>query len=584
MYTAVLQKSVTVSGVRECKHITRVSTDRVWISDDKGNLILTNTRGDTLDKVTGLATYVDGVHTVTQNGAVIYIDSDRNIIKRSKDKENTTLIPYTSPWIPRSVYSSPSTGDLLVGMYKTDPRTGQVNRYTNTGKHIQTIQHDNTGQRLYSDPRYITENRNGDVIVSDSGRYAVVVTDNRGRHRFSYRGPPSGSELRPRGICTDALSHILVCDHNTNTVHIIDKDGNYLTEIDTEQHGIDRPFGLSYDDNTHSVWVGSDLHNTVNIYRLIYGGDNLTDPDSDDINKVEELKKFLRKEKTTVSHARGILVGCAEAGKTTLLKRLRGQSQNVSKATKSSRGLTTLLKRLRWKRQDVSEVTESTRGLEVHQHIFIVRDGVLEVADDDSPLKAFIRINATDLKPDPSSSAVASSDANEKENLEVGSTDKSTEVVYSREEKKEENVEMSSSPTEDTEEENTVDVMASLISSEAPAMVKFEIFQKILSEKEKLPTVSMLDFAGQLAYYACHQIYVTPKAFFILVLDMTKKFEDVVDQEKDNQEGSIFSVWTYKDYLKFWITSIKTFGGKKAPLFLVVTHTETKSTDVSILS
>ncbi|XP_062566032.1 uncharacterized protein LOC134228398 [Saccostrea cucullata] len=586
MYRLVLQKSVTVSGVSGCKHITHVSTDRVWISDNKGNLILTNTTGDTLDKVTGFAKYNGaGVHTVTRDSAVIYIDSDFNIIKRSKDKVKTTVIPYTSPWRPNCVFSSPSTGDLLVGMYNTDTWTGQVNRYTNTGEHIQTIQHHNTGQDLYRDPLYITENSNGDVIASDYYCGAVVVTDRRGRHRFSYTRPLSGSGLQPCGICTDALSHILLCDVYTNTVQIIDKDGQYLTEIDTVQHGIYRPCSLSYDDITRSVWVGSYRHNTVNIYRLIYGGDNLTDPSSDDINKVDELKKFLRKEKTTVFHARGILVGCAEAGKTTLLKRLRGQSQNVSKATKSSRGITTLLKRLRGKRQDVSEVTQSTRGLEVHQHFFIVRDGVLEVADDDSPLKSFIRINAADLKPDPSSSAVASSDANERENLEVGSTDKSTEVVlYSREEKEEESVEMPSSSTEDTEEENTVEVMASLISQEATAMVKEEIFQKILAEKEKLPTVSMLDFAGQLAYYACHQIYVTPKAFFILVLDMTKKFEDVVDQEKDNQEGSIFSVWTYKDYLKFWITSIKTFGGKKAPLFLVVTHTEKKSKDVSILS
>ncbi|XP_062586155.1 uncharacterized protein LOC134247782 [Saccostrea cucullata] len=281
------------------------------------------------------------------------------------------------------------------------------------------------------------------------------------------------------------------------------------------------------------------------------------DPNSDDINKVDELKKFLRKEKTTVSHARGILVGCAEAGKTTLLKRLRGQHQNVG------------------------EVTESTRGLEVHQHLFIVRDKVLEVADDDSPLKKFIRINAADLKPDPSS-AVDSSNTNEHgDNLEMKNTDKDTEVIHSTEEKKEEKVEFSSPPTKRRKEENSVDVMASALSSEATAMVKDKIFQKILSDKEKFPTVSMLDFAGQLAYYACHQIYVTPKAFFILVLDMTKRFEDVVDKEKDkdNQEGSIFSVWTYKDYLKFWITSIKTFGGKKAPLFLVVTHTETKSTD-----
>ncbi|XP_062598743.1 uncharacterized protein LOC134260172, partial [Saccostrea cucullata] len=278
-------------------------------------------------------------------------------------------------------------------------------------------------------------------------------------------------------------------------------------------------------------------------------------PDSDEINKVDELKKFLRKEKTTVTHARGILVGCAEAGKTTLLNRLRG------------------------KRQTVNEITESTRGLEVHQHLFIVRDKVLEVAEDDSPLKTFIRINAADLKPDPSSAVDSSNTKEHGDTLEMKNTDKDTEVIHSTEEKKEEKVELSSPPTKRRKEENSVDVMASALSSEATAMVKDEIFQKILSDKEKFPTVSMLDFAGQLAYYACHQIYVTPKAFFILVLDMTKNFEDVVDKERDNQEGSIFSVWTYKDYLKFWITSIKTFGGKKAPLFLVVTHTETKSTD-----
>ncbi|XP_062620702.1 uncharacterized protein LOC134282311 [Saccostrea cucullata] len=555
MYRLVLKKSVTVSGIRQCYHITHVSTDRVWISDE-GNLILTSTTGDTLDRVTDLPEYGYGVHTVTRDIEVIYIDSHRNIIKLSTDKVKTTVISNnTLPWKPYCVYSSPSTGDLLVGMYRRNTGTGKVNHYTNTGEHIQTIEHDSTGQRLYSGPGYITENRNGDVIVSDSVRNAVVVTDSRGRHRFTYRGHPSGSGLSPSGICTDALSHILVCDYNIKTVQMIDKDGHYLTEFETEQHGIYGPFGLSYDDITRSFWLGSD-DNTVNIYRLIYGGDNLTDPISDDINKVDELKKFLRKEKTTVSHARGILVGCAEAGKTTLLKRLRGQSQNIG------------------------EVTESTRGLEVHQHLFIVRDGILEVAEDDSPLKSFIRINAADLKPE-TGSATDISDTNEQEdNLEQGSTDKNTEVVLnSREEKKKENVEFSSPPTKRRKEDNSVDIMASALSSEAPAMVKDEIFQKILSDKEKLPTVSMLDFAGQLAYYACHQIYVTPKAFFILVLDMTKKFEDVVDQEKDNQDGSIFSVWTYKDYLKFWITSIKTFGGQKAPLFLVATHTEKKSKD-----
>ncbi|XP_062581943.1 uncharacterized protein LOC134243724, partial [Saccostrea cucullata] len=275
MYRLVLQKSITVPGVSECVHITHVTSDRVWICDYRGNLILTNTAGKKLHHVKDLCEYGGGLHTVTGEGYLIYIDRHRNIIKLSKDHRiKTTVIPNTAPWIPLSVYSSPSTGDLLVGIRITDTKTAQVNRYT-AGQHIQTIQHDNTGQRLYSNPYYITENRNGDVIVSDSWRSAVVVTDSRGRHRFSYTGPPSGSGLDPRGICTDALSHILLCDVNTHTVHILDSDGGLLSQIDREQHGIDTPRGLSYDDRTHCVWIGSRYNNTVNIHRLI-PGDSLT--------------------------------------------------------------------------------------------------------------------------------------------------------------------------------------------------------------------------------------------------------------------------------------------------------------------
>ncbi|XP_062590632.1 uncharacterized protein LOC134252227, partial [Saccostrea cucullata] len=272
MYRAVLKKSVTVPGVRECYHITLVSTDRVWISDSDGNLTLTNTKGKELDHVTDIGSDYGG-HTVDSNGDLIYIDRELNIIKLSKEnKEKTTIIQYnTSPWYPVCVYSSPSTGDLLVGMDRRDtlPTIGKVVRYNSTGENIQTIQHDNTGQELYSQPIYITENRNGDVIVSDFGRRAVVVTDRDGNYRFSYTRTPSGSRLSPRGICTDALSHILLFDYWTNTVQMLDSEGRYLTEILTPQHGIDGPWGLSYDDDTRLLWVGSDDNNTVNLYRVV---------------------------------------------------------------------------------------------------------------------------------------------------------------------------------------------------------------------------------------------------------------------------------------------------------------------------
>ncbi|XP_062613894.1 uncharacterized protein LOC134275645 [Saccostrea cucullata] len=272
----VLQKSIRVKGVSQCVHISRVSSDRVWICD-KDNLILTNTAGEELTRLTGISSG-EGVHTVTSDGDLIYIDRKGNIIKLSKDNTvKTVLKSYnTEQWEPHCVYSSPSTGYLLVGIYNKYTRIGQVNRYTKTGRHLQTIQHDNTGQGLYRYPFFITENRNGDVIVTDPV-HGVVVTDSRGRHRFSYTELTSGLRLWPYGICTDALSHILVCDYVTQVVKILDRDGHFLSNTKTPyaQHGKDGPCGLNYDDRTQFFWVGSRYDNTVNIYRLIYE-DSLT--------------------------------------------------------------------------------------------------------------------------------------------------------------------------------------------------------------------------------------------------------------------------------------------------------------------
>eukprot|EP00105_Crassostrea_gigas_P039982 XP_019924130.1 PREDICTED: tripartite motif-containing protein 3 isoform X1 [Crassostrea gigas] len=168
-------------------------------------------------------------------------------------------------------------------MYKYD--TGKVTRYNQSGQLTQTIQNDTTGRGLYREPRYITENNNGDVVVSVTWSGAVVVTERGGRHRFSYKGHPSGSRLWPFGICTDALSHILVCDWGTNTVQMINKDGQFLSHLLTKSQEMGVPCSLSYDVNTHRLWVGS-LDNKVCVYRYITRQDALTDkhrprPDGD---------------------------------------------------------------------------------------------------------------------------------------------------------------------------------------------------------------------------------------------------------------------------------------------------------------
>nr|XP_034320705.1 uncharacterized protein LOC117687747 [Crassostrea gigas] len=289
---AELHQSLTVTGVDYCYHISCVTSDRVWVSDHRNNLMLADTTGVPLHRVENSDSYLYGLHTVNSESELIYIDRNYNINKLSKDmKTTTTFIERTdSTWGPRCVYWSPSTGDLLVGMFNIDTKRAKVTRYNQSGQLTQTIQNHNTGRGLYSEPHYITENNNGDVVVSDHsfiyGSGAVVVTERGGRHRFSYTGHPSGSGLWPGGICTDALSHILVCDIITNTVQMLDKDGQFLSHLLTEPQEMDSPQSLSYDVNTHRLWVGSLWDNKVCVYRYITRQDALTDehrprPDGD---------------------------------------------------------------------------------------------------------------------------------------------------------------------------------------------------------------------------------------------------------------------------------------------------------------
>ena len=61
---------------------------------------------------------------------------------------------------------------------------------------------------------------------------------------------------------------------------------------------------------------------------------------------------------------------------------------------------------------------------------------------------------------------------------------------------------------------------------------------------ENLKMLSLLDFAGHSAYYACHHIFFSPRAFFILVVDMTKELNSVA-ADACREKDLIYSNWTY---------------------------------------
>eukprot|EP00105_Crassostrea_gigas_P005066 XP_011418525.1 PREDICTED: uncharacterized protein LOC105321773 [Crassostrea gigas] len=266
----ILSLSSSVTKVREYKvpgvsgvyHISLGKSGRLWAGDNCGDLVQTDLQGNQLQKIQTSGS--EGYHTVTQDGDLIYTDKVNNVINRITLNKPITEFMKTGDWDPLSIHSSHINGDILVGM-KTDEE-GKVTRYNKTGTEIQNIQRDNGGQGLYSDPHYITENINGDVCVSDYRKHAVVVVDKSGKHRFSYTG--QRSEFNPFGICTDVLGHILVCDDISNTVHLLDQDGQFLSLLLTPQQGVKYPISVCVDDE-NNLSVGQYIITTVTVYKYL---------------------------------------------------------------------------------------------------------------------------------------------------------------------------------------------------------------------------------------------------------------------------------------------------------------------------
>lgn len=123
------------------------------------------------------------------------------------------------------------------------------------------------------------------------------------------------------------------------------------------------------------------------------------------------------------------------------------------------------------------------------------------------------------------------------QSLEVGDTDK---------------VESSSSLPQSTDNilpisneiHQNVETNQDHTSNEKYAMAKImDSLEQI--DKNPGPRITFIDFAGQSQYYAFHQIYLSPKTCYILVVDMTKRPDEKVP-DPHGEAGSRFVSWTYR--------------------------------------
>eukprot|EP00105_Crassostrea_gigas_P042367 XP_019926515.1 PREDICTED: tripartite motif-containing protein 2 [Crassostrea gigas] len=225
--------------------------DKIWVCGDGENTIRLYDLGGNLAKSipTKSGNKSSETHvTVTMSGDLVYTDFSNRTVNIVKNTQTQTLIRLRG-WKPYDVCST-STGDLLVVMESDDMRQAKVGRYSGSTA-VQSIQFNDIGQPLYSsgssnsvgfvketamsyNSKYISENRNLDVCVSDFGACAVVVVNQAGKFRFTYTGFPTTmkGQFRPCGITTDSQSRILTADFPNQCIHILDQDGQFLRYID----------------------------------------------------------------------------------------------------------------------------------------------------------------------------------------------------------------------------------------------------------------------------------------------------------------------------------------------------------------
>nr|XP_034325703.1 uncharacterized protein LOC117689272 isoform X6 [Crassostrea gigas] len=174
---------------------------------------------------------VKGGYLCMHNKQVVYTVQPNKAVRMISDNDTVVTMFTTGDWKPYGVTSAAS-GDLLVCLSIDDQ--SKVVRYSSTGTVLQEIQYDSQCQPLYKKTNYITENVNGDIIVTDWGKKAVIAVDRLGIFRYSY------PDVTYATVTTDSIGHVIVTDYLGDKIHMLDRDGRFLRYIIPEG-GINRP-------------------------------------------------------------------------------------------------------------------------------------------------------------------------------------------------------------------------------------------------------------------------------------------------------------------------------------------------------
>ncbi|XP_052699399.1 uncharacterized protein LOC128176918 [Crassostrea angulata] len=246
----------TDCGKWNLRSVSCLSDEEIWTCGEDNIMRLYNLRGELLKSTKINPSNIPQDIAVTRRGKLVYSNYEERTVKKVNKKKKTKTFIKLKEWRPQSVCIT-SSGDLLVIMNNDENEQTKVARYSGA-KEKQSIQYNDKGQPLYSyeegkkiyssgyRTKYIIENRNLDICVTDCKAHRVVVVNQAGKLRFTYNGFFNNrGSFYPRGITGDSLSRILTADYYNKSIHILDQDGQFLRYFYI--CSLHRPWGLCVD-------------------------------------------------------------------------------------------------------------------------------------------------------------------------------------------------------------------------------------------------------------------------------------------------------------------------------------------------
>ena len=218
--------------------MTVTDDKKVWMGGQSRDLKLFDLQGHLHRTVTITCT---GIYISMHNKQVVFSDNLDKAVKRVSDDDTVVTMFTTGDWRPFGITGSAS-GDLLICLRNDDQ--SKVVRYNSTGTVLQEIQYDSQCQTLYQFAWYITENTNGDIIVTDLKRTMAIAVDRLGVYRYSYGGKMRAfgvsKDIDVCSVATDSVGHVIITDFQGDKIHMLNQDGNFLRYI--IPHGIELKF------------------------------------------------------------------------------------------------------------------------------------------------------------------------------------------------------------------------------------------------------------------------------------------------------------------------------------------------------